>query len=63
MEPLSLNLGPRGKDREGTARRKAYEEAQKRDGAKSLNEWCKIVLDRAAGFEWEEEKGKKEPEG
>jgi hypothetical protein len=49
-EGLTLNLGSR---EEGLARRSAYEAAWKEAGAKSLNHWCKTLLDQAAGFSWE----------
>ena len=46
-ESVTLNIGPRA---EGMARREAWEKAWKRDGARSLNDWCKTVLDKAAGY-------------
>lgn len=51
-ESLTLNLGESRK--EGPARRAAYEKAKSKAAARSLNEWAKSVLDKAAGFKAED---------
>lgn len=46
-ESATLNLGP---NEIGRARRDAYDKAVRKEGLRSLNEWAKKHLDKAAGF-------------